>query len=373
MRPTLRKTTVGADGSTCSSGSLRIPKRCAGPSWTGRSRTPRPVLRPVHRHSLSVPAPSSLTAGPPGSVSQETIRSSVGSGVMARSSRRASCPLISANSTWGRARRSASTRSSLLPSRASTNSREARLRSLGAMASGSSSETVVPENTTPGASTGPSSTAPPALEPLSFAGPCRRPVSSRRKAASARCSRRNALPVAHGSHSTRSSTPVRRGRARRRPAWRRAGARPRRPAAPERLDVVDGDPDAAEPFLHQVGVGPGAGRVPRARVVHPKRGPPGARQPMRQVTQRTRRVRGLQTHRGTEDRGTGDQTVVREVQPGEERPVRRPEPKGDGFHSVREVGLGRQATNSDGTQRVTPGRVSPAAPTPATAPSRPRH
>ena len=94
----------------------------------------------------------------------------------------------------------------LLPSRASTSSREAGLWSLHAMASGSSSAAVAPANTAPGASTSPSS-ASDATPPLGLR--LRRPTrrrARRRKAARARCSRRNALPVAHGSHSTRSST-----------------------------------------------------------------------------------------------------------------------------------------------------------------------
>ena len=74
------------------------------------------------------------------------------------------------------------------------------------MANGLRSETVAAEKATPGASIDPSSRA---LGTSTFSFLPRTPhwtARSRRKADSADCSRRNARPVAHGSHSTTSST-----------------------------------------------------------------------------------------------------------------------------------------------------------------------
>ena len=328
------------------SGSLSTPNSRAGPSSTERSRTPaRPGARNTADAGLS--GMMSRAGDPPGSPSQETIRSSVGTGVTGCSSKSASCPAIAEDSTPGMVRRFATARPILRPSRVSTSSREAGLWSLHATASGRRSAAVAPENTAPGASTNP---------------------SSRRRRRLLQLGLRRDAPL-DGELAPESGEgsllpeegPARRARVPQhqivhRPAAGEFGGRQEgpdpephhaHPRRAERAGGVDGEPDVPEPFGDEAGIGPASRRVPGGRVVDAKSGPAVADQLMSERTQRPGRIGRLQTHAGADDGDPDGETVVGDVEPGEQRSVRWADPQREGLHRRDSTGLSRQVTRSE--------------------------
>ena len=186
---------------------------------------------------------------------------------------------------------------------------------------------------------------PPAASPIRWPDP-------RRKAHSARCSRRNALPVAHGSHSTRSSTaPPRASSAAAKVAPTRSPTTATR-SAPRAAGIVDGTPDAVQPLRHEVAGRSRCRRNLLCRHSPPERGPARRGQSVSQVTQRACRVRGLQPHESGTGRRRPRRDHRREIQPGEERPLGRPEPSREGTHSRRRnVGRHRPTSSRDASPR----------------------
>ena len=119
------------------------------------------------------------------------------------------------------------------------------------------------------------------------------------------------------------------------------------PRRPERAGGVDGEPDVPEPFGDEAGIGPASRRVPGGRVVDAKSGPAVAGQLMSERTQRPGRIGRLQTHAGADDGDPDGETVVGDVEPGEQRSVRWADPQREGLHRRDSTGLSRQVTRSE--------------------------
>ena len=328
---------------TRSSRSLRIPKRRAGPIVTGRSTMlGRPSPRCV---ALTYAVGGSIRTGCPlESVSQLTIRSSVGSGVRALISRRASCPLISSNSTPGSVRLSSKARRDLSPLPG-----EDQLPPGETPVGRSNGESLQFQHGLSGEHQAwcferPGVTLVPRAPDLVFAqnppfdGLTAQEDPEGALFAEKGFSGRTRVPEHQVIHFSAASEF----------GGGQCGTKPqthhRHPLHAEVADVVNCFADAAEPLLSQVRIGPGARGVSYARIVHSKRHPARPRQPMCEVPQRARRICAFQSHGGAEHHGADDEPVLGKVQPGKMRPVRCPQPKRNGLDAVAGRGLSHLAS-----------------------------
>ena len=328
------------------SGSLSTPKSRAGPISTERSRTPaRPGARYTADAGLS--GMMSRAGDPPGSPSQETIRSSVGTGVTGCSSKSASCPAIAEDSTPGMVRRFATARSD-----PAALAGQHELPRGGAVVAPRHRQRLQVGRRGTGEHCARSLDQPvfDASEATPAAWPSARRATRRRADAGRR--RRQSAPGGRPCPSRTGPTapdrpPARRGRVRRPPGGPDPEPHHAHPRCPERAGGVDGEPDVPEPFGDEAGIGPASRRVPGGRVVDAKSGPAVADQLMSERTQRPGRIGRLQTHAGADDGDPDGETVVGDVEPGEQRSVRWADPQREGLHRRDSTGLSRQVTRSE--------------------------